>query len=86
MKLSGVTRAAWNGTLKINTPPRNKPGQPFKVRKIKSDRVRVVKLDPAACPWLNKQTKPLPVVKITEADKERARRRLNTRVVKLGRG
>jgi HK97 family phage prohead protease len=87
VKLSGVTRAAWNGTLKINTTPRNKPGQPFKIRKINRTGTVVVKLSPGGRErlGLDRPKKPLPVVKLTEADVARAKRRLNHRVVKLGR-
>jgi hypothetical protein len=87
VKLSGVTRAAWNGTLKINTSPRNRAGDPFKIRKIKTNRTVVVKLDQEQRDRLalDEPKKPLPVVKLTAKDIERGRRRLNTRVVKLGR-
>lgn len=85
VRLSGVTRAAWNGTLKINTASRNKPGQPFKIRKINRTGTRVVKLSPEARVGPDKPKKPLPVVKLTEADKERGSRRLNHRVVRIGR-
>jgi hypothetical protein len=74
-----------NGTLKIHADPRNRAGEPFKIRKIKTNRTVVVKLERSACTWLDKSTGPHVVVKLSEADKERGRRRMNTRVVKLER-
>jgi hypothetical protein len=74
-----------NGSLKIHAEPRNRPGEPFKIRKIKTNRTVVVKLDPKDCTWLDKPAERHRVVKLSEADKERGRRRMATRVVKLGR-
>jgi hypothetical protein len=87
VKLSSIARAALNGTLKINTTPRNKPGQPFKIRKINRTGTAVVKLSPGGRErlGLDRPKKPLPVVKLTEAAVARGKRRLNHRVVKLGR-
>lgn len=85
VKLDPVTKARMNGTLKIHADPRNRAGEPFKIRKIKTSRTVVVKLERSTCTWLDKSTRPHVVVKLTEADKERGRRRMNTRVVKLGR-
>jgi HK97 family phage prohead protease len=85
VKLDPVTKARMNGTLKIHADPRNRAGEPFKIRKIKTNRTVVVKLERSACTWLDKSTGPHVVVKLSEADKERGRRRMNTRVVKLER-
>ncbi len=82
VRLSGVTRAAWNGTLKIHTPKPWKPGDPIKVKRTG---VRVVKLSAEGRErlGLDQPRKPLPVVRLSEAAVARAKRRLNHRVVKL---
>lgn len=84
VKLDPVARASMNGTLKINTAPKRKPGEPFKIIRTGP---RVVKLSSEGRSQLglDKPRKLLPVVKLTEVDKERAKRRLSTRVVRLRR-
>jgi hypothetical protein len=76
-----VARARLNRTLKINTAPRNKPGERFRVHKVKVTRPVVVKLSVDQCPWLSKPKTPRLVVKL----KPRVSKLPRHRVVKLRR-
>ena len=76
VKLDGVSRARIEGTLKINTVRKWKLGDPIRITKTGP---RVVKLDKAACPWLNERKTTAVVVKLTQRDRDRAKHR----VVKL---
>lgn len=78
VKLDPVSKARLSGTLKIHTPKPWRPGDP--VRIITPDKPRVVRLEKVFCPWLDQPKKALPVVRITDADRRRAKHR----VVKLG--
>lgn len=82
VKLDGVAKARLNGTLKIHTASKWKPGDPIRVVRTTTP---VVKLRKADCPWLNEPKSPARVVKLTQADIERGKRRASTVVVKLGR-
>lgn len=79
VKLDPVVRAGLNGTLKIHTAPRNKPGEPFKIHKIKRG-PHVVQLPRELCPWLDRSRRTHPVVKLPQRDLQQPRHR----VVKLG--
>jgi HK97 family phage prohead protease len=81
VKLNPTALARLNGTLKINAKPKWRLGDPIKITKTGTP---VVKLDPAACSWLQKSG-PSPVVKLSKEDIERGKRRASTVVVKLGR-
>lgn len=78
VKLNPVAKARITGTLKINTAPRWKPGDPIKITKTGTPVVRLARED---CPWLNRPKQPDVVVKLTPKDFERAK----VRVVKLRR-
>lgn len=82
VRLDPVTRHRLAGTLKIHTAPRNRPGAPFKIRKIHTP-PRPVKL--SLPPKSAEPRKAHSVVKLTPEDIARAERRAKTRVVKLGR-
>jgi HK97 family phage prohead protease len=83
VKLDGIARARLKGTLRIHTAPRWKPGDPIKVPKT---RPAVARLSPEerAAHGLDKSNVVQVVVKLSDEDRARARRRMTTRVVKIG--